>query len=475
MSNRPPNIIWYCTDQQRFDTIAALGNPYVHTPHLDRLVREGVAFTHAFCQCPICTPSRASFLTGKYPSTVHVNTNGNTYFPPDEMLITRHLAENGYTCGLTGKLHLAGAARGPEPRINDGYSFFRYSHAPRDNWPTGHDYANWLRDQGLDPSAVLTVRSSLFGGLIEPSPDHDNVPPHLHQTTWCSEQALQFVQAQHDRPWLLSINPYDPHPPYNPPWEFYRRFDPPSLPGPHCHPSDLEQQRTLAGIDFQSTPQSPEAIAAKKIQAAYYAMIELIDEQFGRILELLDRTGQRERTVVIFMSDHGEALGDHGLTQKGCRFFEGLVRVPLIISWPGHILEGARSDALVELLDVAPTILDVVGLPQLPGTQGRSLLPLLTGQASLAEHRTFIRSEYYDAVDLPHHSYGTMYRDRRHKLVTYHGTGLGELYDLQEDPREFTNLWDNPASQDVKMALLIKSYDAAIATLDYGPPRVMPY
>src|SRR5579859_7349947 len=105
--DRRPNILWYCSDQQRFDTIGALGNPYVHTPNLDRLVVEGVAFTRAYCQSTICTPSRASFLTGKYASTVHVNTNGNSHFPPHERLITQRLAEAGYAYGLVGKLHLA--------------------------------------------------------------------------------------------------------------------------------------------------------------------------------------------------------------------------------------------------------------------------------------------------------------------------------------------------------------------------------
>src|SRR5579875_751749 len=250
MANRPPNILWYCSDQQRFDTIGALGNPHVHTPNLDRLVEEGVAFTHTYCQCPICTPSRASFLTGKYPSTVHVNTNGNTHFPPNERLLPRRFADAGYDCGLVGKLHLAGAANGREPRVDDGYRYFQYSHAPRDNWPRGHDYADWLREKGEDPAQVLTVKSNLFGGLMEPSPERDNVPPHLHQTTWCSEKTIEFISEQRDQPWLISVNPYDPHPPYNPPWEYYRRFDPDTLPGPHFQESDLAHQTRLAKIDF---------------------------------------------------------------------------------------------------------------------------------------------------------------------------------------------------------------------------------
>lgn len=474
MPDRPPNILWYCADQQRWDTIGALGNPHVHTPTLDRLVAEGVAFTHAHCQSPICTPSRASFLTGRYPSTVGVNTNGTTHFPRDETLVTRRLADAGYDCGLIGKLHLAGAYYGREPRTDDGYRLFCYSHAPRHDWPRGHDYADWLRAQGADPAAVLRPRADRVG-ISVPTPEQDNVPPPLHQTTWCSEEAIDFIDAAGDTPWLLSLNPYDPHPPYNPPWEYYRRFDPSTLPGPHFRPSDLAQQARLAGVDFQTAAEPPTAFDGKTVQALYYAMVEQIDEQLGRLLAALERTGQRENTVIIFMSDHGEMLGDHGLTHKGCRFYEGLVRVPLIIAWPGRFQSGLGSDALVELIDIAPTLLELAGLPVPDGVQGRSLLPILTGAAPPDHHRDFVRCEYYDALDEPHRSWGTMYRDRRWKLSVYHGTGLGELYDLERDPHEFDDVWDSPAHQTVKVALLQQSFDATVRALDYGPARISPY
>jgi len=472
MSDARPNILWYCTDQQRYDTIGALGNPYVHTPNLDRLVAEGVAFTHAYCQTPICTPSRASFLTGRYPSTVRVNTNGNGYFPREEPLVTRRLADTGYDCGLVGKLHLAGAANGRESRIDDGYRYFQYSHDPRNYWKHGHDYADWIRGQGEDPDRVMHD----FGGprqLLEPTPEHDNTPPQFHQTTWCSEKTIEFIGENRDQPWLISVNPFDPHPPYDPPWEYYRRFDPEKLPGPLFRPSDLAHQEKLSRVDFQTHSENPDEYNGKRIQAAYYAMIEQIDEQFGRILDALDKTGQRENTVIIFMSDHGEALGDHGLTQKGCRFFDGLTRVPLIVSWPGHFQAGLRSDALVELLDVAPTLLDLAGLPAPSTLQGKSLLPILTGQVPADQHRDFVRCEFHDAIGFPNHSFAHMYRDRRWKLNVFHGLESGELYDLENDPNEFTSLWDAPAYAEVKTALLLRSYAASVAAMEYGPKKVM--
>ncbi|MCH8294962.1 sulfatase-like hydrolase/transferase, partial [Candidatus Poribacteria bacterium] len=478
-----PNILWICTDQQRYDTIGALGNSHVSTPNIDRLVGEGVTFTHAYCQSPICTPSRGSFLTGMYPSAVHVNGNGNEFFPDSPPLVTRTLAEAGYDCGLIGKLHLASAYRRIEPRVNDGYRYWQYSHAPRDDWPQGHDYADWVKSKGY-----------VLGELTK---SIDGVPAELHQTTWCAEKTIEFIREKRDAPWLASVNIYDPHPPFNPPTNYRDMFHPAEMPGPLFRESDLEQQKKLEAVDFQSKGRSPEELDirnpilprspgrrgqpekafidgrdAKTLQAAYYAMIKLIDDQVGRILDTLEETGQREQTVIIFTSDHGEMLGDHGLIQKGCRFYEGLVRVPLIFSWPGQFERGLRSDALVELLDKTPTLLELAGLEVPEQMQGRSLLPILKGEADADSHRDFVRCEFYDALDMPDGTFATMYRDERYKLIVYHGHEHGELYDLMSDPHEFDNLWDAPQTQSLKLDLMKRSYDASLLAMDRGPRRV---
>jgi arylsulfatase len=483
VSGQRPNILWVCTDQQRYDTIAALGNRYVSTPNIDRLVGEGVAFTHTYCQSPICTPSRGSFLTGMYPSAIHVNGNGNERFADGAKLVTRILADAGYDCGLIGKLHLSSASGRIEERADDGYRYWEYSHAPRDDWPEGHGYADWVRGKGYD-----------LGELIK---DIDGVPAELHQTTWCAEKTIEFMRQEREGPWLASVNIYDPHPPFNPPKSYRDLFDVEQMPGVLFKENDLAQQEKLAAVDFQSKGRRPEDLDisspilpqsptnadwltaeaggerdARTLQAAYYAMIKLIDDQLGRMLEALEESGQKDNTVIIFTSDHGETLGDHGLIQKGCRFYEGLVRVPLIFSWPGQVEQGVRSDALVELIDKAPTLLELAGLEVPDYMQGRSLVPLLRGEAE--EHRDFVRCEYYDALDLPDGSLATMYRDRRYKLVVYHGHNLGELYDLEEDPEEFENMWDEPEAQPLKLDLLQRSFDATMATIDKGSRRIGP-
>ena len=203
-------------------------------------------------------------------------------------------------------------------------------------------------------------------------------------------------------------------------------------------------------------------------------MIELIDDQVGRILDAVRDSGQEEHTLVVFTSDHGEMLGDHGLIQKGCRFYEGLVRVPLILAWPGAIQRGLVSDALVELTDLAPTLLEAAGAAVPDWMQGRSLLPLASGAADPHRHRDAVLCEYFDALDTPDATRATMYRERRYKLVAYHGHGLGELYDLEQDPGEFDNLWDDPAHAAVKANLLLESYAASMHAVDVGTRRIGP-
>jgi arylsulfatase A-like enzyme len=486
MKRERPNILWYCSDQQRYDTIHALGNPHIHTPNLDALCDQGVAFTQAYSQNPICTPSRATFLTGRYPNTHHVYRNNNECFPSNEVLVTKLLADAGYDCALAGKLHLSKASKGNlERRPNDGYRKFFWSNHPNPDYPYGHDYAIWLKEEkGVDP---VELYASLRGQV------GPGVPTEYHQTTWCSEMAIRFITEKREGPWLMSINPFDPHPPFDPPKEYLDRYAPETLPYPLFRESDIERQKAFRNIDqhtkeainpLTSTGKNnttgsvirgdmgsipPSDYDARFLKACYYAEIELIDNQLKRILDVLDETGQRENTLIIFMSDHGELLGDHGMIYKGCRFFEGSVHVPLIISWPAMCLKGLRSHALVELVDLAPTLLEAAGLEVPYYMQGKSLLPLLNGKVDPNYHKAHVTCEYNDSLPTqPNHSHGTMFFDGRYKLVIYEGQTIGELFDLESDPGEFLNLWDDPASSSLKSELILRHFKAYLATSSAG-------
>jgi arylsulfatase A-like enzyme len=168
-------------------------------------------------------------------------------------------------------------------------------------------------------------------------------------------------------------------------------------------------------------------------------------------------------------------LGDHGLVLKGCRFYEGAVHVPLIICWPEHVRKGLRSSALVELADLVPTLLEAIGLPVPDEVQGRSLMPILRGDSDPSLHHEFVRCEYHDALDRPYASHANMLYDGRHKLVVYHGHAMGELYDLEHDPSEFENLWDQPSAASLKAHLTRTLFDAVMLSTDPGQPRIGRY
>lgn len=488
MTNRP-NILWYCADQMRYDTVAALGNKHISTPNLDRLVARGTSFEQAYVQAPVCTPSRASFLTGRYPASHRVYRNGIKSFPENEVLVTKLLADAGFDCGNVGKLHLSTATYG-EARTDDGYRFFQWSHRPM---PGECDHLNayhtWLKNtHGVNP---LELFSGQKGFTTK------GVPEELHQTTWCTEMALKFINEPRDKPWLLTVNPFDPHPPFDPPESYLERYDPETLPEPLYRESDLERQPMFARVRSQMTEAAdprggktsksdydnhsergyrpPDSFDGRAAKAAYYAMIELIDTQFGRIVDHLEKTGQLENTIVIFTSDHGELLGDHGLIYKGCRFFEGLVHVPLIMAGP-NIQKDVRSNALVESIDIAPTLLNLTGGSIPLRFQGKAFNTILDGTSpNLDEHKETVFCDFHDSVGyspVPDDTQASMTFDGRYKLVLYHSHDIGELFDLETDPGEFDNLFYDDNYGPLREKLILRHANRYARTLDAGMERV---
>ncbi|MCC6858784.1 MAG: sulfatase-like hydrolase/transferase [Bryobacterales bacterium] len=467
-----PNILLFCTDQQRFDTLGALGNPHIRTPNLDRLVSQGVAFTNAYCQTPICTPSRASLLTGCYPSTLHVTRNGNAFFPAHlaPRLISRILQGAGYDCGMVGKFHLSSSYQRVEPRLDDGYRLFEWSHAPRQDWPVEEQgYMRWLRDQGVDFKQAYGARR-LPG---RPAEFNAGIAARHHEVTWCTGTAASWIRGRLTAPWFITVNTYAPHPPFHPPPEFLEKMNPETMPLPLWGPDEPRNQAHFSKVDFQSRPRDPSTYPSRFMKAAYYAQVEFVDHCFGQVLDALDASGQRDNTLIVFTSDHGEAMGDHGLTHKGCRFYEGLSHVPLVLAWPAR-WKARRSPALVELTDIVPTLLEAAGIPLPDHLQGMPLSALAAGAARDSAHRVFVRSEYHDALDLPDHTHANMLRNERYKLVHYHGHPAGELYDLEKDPGELRNLWFDPAHAALQRDLTKQLFDAVMLASDPGQPRIGP-
>lgn len=473
-----PNILWICSDQQRFDTLGCYGNSFVSTPALDGLADDGVLFEHAYCQNPVCTPSRSSFLTGRYPRTCRARQNGQS-IPPEEVLVTKLLHDAGYVCGLSGKLHVStvfpSASPGTEPRIDDGYDEFHWMHHPWLDWPT-NEYHHWLGERGV------TYTDRPYEGL---SDVREGMPEEHHPTTWCIQKAINFIETagQFDHPWLFSVNFFDPHHVFDPPKEYLDRYVGrlADIPLPSYTPGELDDKPPAQSSDSRGAYNSKDAFRYdnmtdddhRLVRAAYWAMCDLIDHQVARMLDALDRTAQRENTIVIYTSDHGEMLGDHGIYLKGPYFYEPAVRVPLIFAMPSTIARGVRSEALVELVDIAPTLMEAAGLDAHPGMQGKSLWPLLIGQVDADRHRDDVYCECYNAVvrNREPKAYTTMVRTATHKLSAVHGADAGELYDLTADPSETYNLWHDPAHAEVKMAMLKRLCDRMAFTMDPLPIR----
>lgn len=469
-AKRKPNILWLCTDQQRFDTIRSLGNSRINTPNLDRLVGEGMNWSNAFCQSPVCTPSRASFLTGRYPRTTRCRQNGQQ-MPADEILLPKMFADAGYRCGLAGKLHLASCSdQKIEARIDDGYHDFHWSHHPQPDWGDDNAY-----------TARLSAKGVKWENLYEKPPSgsafwKNGIPAEHHQTTWCAEETIHFLTENRDRPWFFSFNCFAPHHPFDPPAEYLERYDPNDMPLPKRNEAELAGKPTFQQKDAEWAHNSPGEFHSgamtdqdrREVCAAYYAMCEHIDHEVGRILQALEETGQVDDTLVIFMSDHGEMLGDHGIYFKGPHFYDEAIRVPLVMRLPGVFEGGKTRDGFVELIDLAPTILEVAGI-EAPRDrlQGHSLV-------NETAEREFVFCEYYNSWTHPD-AYGTMIRTREEKLVVYHGTGQGEYYDLRSDPDEFENRFSDPTASDAVRRLMQQCFDASVFTMDPSPVRKGPF
>ena len=453
-----PNILWLCSDQQRYDTIHALGNEYIDTPNLDRLCARGVAFTHAYVQNPVCTPSRASFLSGKYPSAVNANILGGENNPEHCTLITKALADAGYYCGNIGKLHISAAQGGHENRGDDGYAEFIYSMGSGHDLENGcNEYGKWLEAKGIDFHDIMESDGREYYWYRE------DAPIELRQTAWCAERAVRFIRenADKEQPWLLSVNCFDPHPPYDAPRTLVEKYLARHLPDPIFNDSDYTLGEQLKAAHHQTKEVTAPNDDLRRKKASYYGMCEIVDLHFGRIIDALDELGLRENTLIIYTSDHGEMLGDHGLSLKGCRFYDGAVRVPLIFSMPGTLEEGKTVSEITELTDIAPTIAELCGV-SFTDTVGISLLPAMGGADRPFTPRTFVRCEYFNSNrtnKAPTNA--TMYRDRRYKLIVYHGIETGELYDMENDPREEHNLWYDEAYKDLRFALIKASFDVS--------------
>lgn len=477
-----PNILSICTDQQRYDALGCYGNAFIETPTIDGLADHGVLFEQCYVQNPVCAPSRASLVTGQYPHLHGLWANGVALSEHAE-LFSRKLADSGYSCGMIGKMHLEACFNGrTEKRRDDGYTTYNWAHDPTHTSPE-NDYHRWMKERFPD-----IFESAFEHGTRERHEPvaFDTIPTEAHYSRWASERAIQFLDQdrEDDNPFFLWVNFFDPHHPFVAPREYLERYDLDEVPDPVASEGELDtkppiqteaSRHSYAGHARGFTSFGTQEI--KEVIAAYYAMVTLIDDEVKRILNRLEALGLEDETIVIFTSDHGEMLGDHQQLLKGPLLYDCAVRVPLIMRWPSHLPAGERRKELVQWIDLTSTFTDLAGLDPMPTAQGMSLIPLGKGDQN-PEFRGWALCEYFNSghpYDPP--VYMTMLRVEDYKLIVQHGPPAtarertGELYNMVNDPSELQNLWDDPASADIRTELERTLLDVLAGTMNLSQTR----
>lgn len=506
-----PNILLITTDQQHFDALG-VKDPKLKTPNLDRLCREGTRFERAYCPAPVCTPSRASIITGQYPSQHGAWTIG-VKLPEDVPTLGDHLIAAGYATALIGKAHFQPLAtrEGSEslecqPILRDldfwrgfnrtwyGFQHTELARNHADESHAGQHYAIWLEDKGLadwkEYFQPVPGETSSKAPRLGPKRGYTRLdrswqlPAELHYTTWTAERSLAYLdaQAKTEGPFFLWASFHDPHPPYTVSEPWASMYDPADMvvdrvtPGEHDRnpPHFAKTQEDQPDFGSWHSPYTAHGCEShlypeeelKKDKATYFGMMSFLDAEVGRILDRLDALGMADNTLVVFTTDHGHFLGQHGLIAKGPFHYEDMLRIPMIVRLPGKVPAGAVSEDLQSLVDLAPTLLDFAGLTVPGEMQGLSQWSNWQGGPKA---RDFVLCENRHNPHMPHVE---TYIDRDHKVSVYREADYGELFDLANDPGEISNLWDDPEAQALKARLLLSMVQAIMKSEPTRMPRI---
>ncbi|MGH2355556.1 MAG: sulfatase-like hydrolase/transferase [Chloroflexota bacterium] len=455
---RRPNVLVILTDQHRWDCLGAAGNAQVNTPHLDRLAAEGVRFTNSFCPFPVCTPSRYSLLSGLYVHQ-HGGWTNRCTLPPGTDTFPRLLQRAGYRTKAVGKMHFT------PTYLDVGFDELELAEQDGDG-RLDDDYHRDLMAHGLLDADDLIDQRREFRQRAPASywetygAKTSNLPEGWHSTTWIGDRAVRALEAWTDEPHLLAVSFVKPHHPFDPPAPWDKMYDPDRL---NLLPGWLdalpERDREYHAGYFPNAGLTEPAL--RHVMAHYYATISHVDHQIGRMLDLLQRRGLYDNTLIVFTADHGEYLGFHHMLLKGGPMYDPLVRVPLLVKFPNDAeapppgarlydrslqprhehatpditAAGTRRDTLVSNVDLAPTILRRAGIEPPPHMRGLNLAdPEADRPMLFAESRR---------------GSGYMVRSRTHKLLLGRDPGNCHFFDLQSDPLELGDRFQDPSSGDL--------------------------
>lgn len=436
-----PNILILYTDQQRWDALGANGNPDIKTPNLDRLATEGVNFRRFFVQNPVCMPSRVSFLTGQYPSSLKI-THMGVPVPEDTLSLPRMLSPYGYTCGNRGKLHFLPHA---DRYHNEPHPDYGFDTLINSDEPGCYDdaYRAWVRARapealddisvGLPPARERWEGVMRFdGGIAHPPREKKGARAFpadegLTHTAFVADETAAFIEQNRNQPFLAIAGFFSPHSPWVAPQRYLDLYDPASLAMP-----DIPEGWT--------PPAGREEIPEEEIRSVrqgYYAMVSEVDHHVGRLLDTLDRHGLSENTIVIFTSDHGEYLGDHHTYGKGPPGHDCVSRVPCLIRWPSGSTGTGAIDGIVEAVDVVPTLLGAAAIPMPDCIQGQSMMPALQGDLDHGKESALLETSQLKTLRTDGHRY------------VFRRDGQESLNDLERDPGGYFDVAGEENCQEV--------------------------
>ncbi|CAG7647744.1 Ulvan-active sulfatase [Paenibacillus solanacearum] len=496
-----PNILLITSDQQHWNTIGAF-NPELRTPNLDRLAEEGTTFTRAYCPNPTCTPTRASIITGMYPSQHGAWTLG-TKLLEDRHTVGEDFTAAGYKTALIGKAHFQPLKETEQYSSLESYpilqdlDFWRSFHGPfygfdhvelarnhTNEAHVGQHYALWMEEKGCSNWRDYFLPPT---GTMDKKVRHKwPIPEPYHYDTWIAERtnALLEQYKNEDQPFFLWSSFFDPHPEYLVPEPWDTMYDPEQLTIPSITPGEHDRNPPHFGMTQQQKPDfshlresgfgvhgyrshlMPEG-ERKRIVATYYAMISLMDKYIGKILDKLDELGLADQTLVVFTTDHGHFFGQHGLQHKGGFHYEDLIKLPFIVRYPGQVPAGKRSAAIQSLVDLAPTMLRFCGMDVPAAMTGVDQSAVWTGAQEQARDHAICEFRHE-----PTTIHQKTYVDARYKITVYYNQTYGEIFDLQEDPGELHNLWDEPEHAALKSELLLKYVWAELGKEPLAMPRI---
>lgn len=461
-----PNVLLIMTDQHRMDAIGAYGNPVIRTPHLDSLARTGTRFNNCWTQHPVCMPSRASIFTGRYPSAHGVRSNG-VRLPAQEKTLAQAFAEEGYATFGAGKFHFIPhfPYRSPLPTMQtrrEPYYGFQEFHLGED----GRSGEHWQWIQQNHPQYHL-------------KPDNE-VPVAVHNSGWVSNLTIDFLKrAQGGKPFFAFASFVDPHHSYNPPAPYSTMYREQDMPPIVARASEREAKPAHYAKLYEA--HRPLVERAARNRAQYYGEVSLIDDCVGRILQTLDDLRLRENTLIAFMSDHGDLLGDHHLFYKGPYHYRNCAAVPLLVNWPGRVQRGKQVEGIVQEIDVMPTLLDLAGAVAPAGVQGRSQRAVLTTEAVDTGNDSALIEGGVSGATLPDAQVQDAspdvwtLRTREWRMSYYPRLQTGEMYNLGDDPDEFVNLWSRPGMERMRGQLKEQLLDRVLNAHDPLPARERPY